>query len=163
MPFSRSTLSVWLKESTVRATANGGDVVLREVALRGRLRVRASDGIGRSGSDGLLAVMPHTDEGGAAMFADAVRRRIGQRPISVRGVEVHVTLSAGVAVMRPGEELDVDGLMARAVEALSSARQAGGDRIALDRLHGLARLEPRDGREVEVPGLPDERIADQEA
>ncbi len=50
--------------------------------------------------------------------------------------------------MRPGEDLDLDGLLARAEEALTSARSAGGDRIALDRLHGLARLEERrDGRD----------------
>lgn len=120
----------------------GGDTVLREIALRARLRVRAADALGRSGSDGLLAILPHTDEGGAASFADVLRRRIGQRPVLVRDVEVAVTLSVGVAVMRPGEDLDFDGLMVRAEEALASARSAGGDRIALDRMHGLARLTP---------------------
>jgi len=122
----------------------GGDAVLREIALRARLRVRAADALGRSGSDGLLAILPHTDEGGAATFADVLRRRIGQRPVLVRDIEVAVTLSVGVAVMRPGEDLDFDGLMIRAEEALASARSAGGDRIALDRMHGLARLTPPD-------------------
>ncbi|MFN2419473.1 MAG: GGDEF domain-containing protein [Candidatus Limnocylindria bacterium] len=119
----------------------GGDTVLREIALRVRLRVRAADALGRSGSDGLLSILPHTDEGGAATFAETLRRRIGQRPISVGDVEITVTLSVGVAVMRPGEDLDLDGLVTRAEEALASARSAGGDRIALDRLHGLARLD----------------------
>ena len=122
---------------------DAGDMVLREVALRARLRVRASDAIGRSGSDGLLAILPHTDEGGAATFADALRRRIGQRAIALDGVEVGVTLSVGVAVMRGGDDLEADALLARAEEALESARVAGGDRIALDRLHGLARLETK--------------------
>ncbi|MDQ4034511.1 MAG: GGDEF domain-containing protein [Chloroflexota bacterium] len=123
---------------------DAGDMVLREVALRARLRVRASDAIGRSGSDGLLAILPHTDEGGAAIFADALRRRIGERAIALDGVEVRATLSGGVAVMRSGDDLDADSLLARAEEALESARVAGGDRIALDRLHGLARLEPKE-------------------
>jgi hypothetical protein len=48
-----------------------------------------------------------------------------------------------VAVIRPGEDLDRDGLLARAEEALSSARGAGGNAVALDRLHGLARLGER--------------------
>jgi diguanylate cyclase (GGDEF)-like protein len=121
----------------------GGDGVLREVALRMRLRVREADAIGRCGSDGFLAALPHTDEAGAATFADAMRRRLAQRPIHVGGDEVSVTVSIGVATMRPGEDLDVDGLLARVEEALDSARSAGGDRIALDRAHGLARLEPR--------------------
>jgi diguanylate cyclase (GGDEF)-like protein len=119
----------------------GGDAVLREVALRVRLRVRAADAIGRSGSDGLLAVLPHTDEGGAATFAEVLRRRIGRRPVSVGTVEVAATLSVGVAVMRPGEDLDFDGLMARVEEALTNARDAGGDQIALDRPAGEPRLE----------------------
>jgi diguanylate cyclase (GGDEF)-like protein len=128
---------------------SGGDEALREVALRVRLRVRAADALGRSGSDAFLAVLPHTDEGGAARFADALRRRIAQRPVSAGDTPASVTVSVGVAVMRAGEDLDLDGLLARADEALASARAAGGDRIALDRLHGLARIE--------APRAPDAR------
>ncbi len=124
---------------------SGGDAVLREVALRFRLRIRQADALGRSGSDGFIAVLPHTDEAGAATFAAALRRRLSARSLVLSEVEVEVpvTVSVGVTTMRPGEELDVDGLLARGQEALDSARSAGGDRIALDRLHGLARLEER--------------------
>lgn len=120
-----------------------GDAVLREVALRIRLRVREADELGRVGSDAFLAVLPHTEESGAATFADALQHRLGLRPITVGEVQLTPTASVGVAVMRPGDDLDVDGLLARADEALASARRAGGSRIALDRLHGLARLEDR--------------------
>jgi len=119
----------------------GGDSVLREVALRMRLRVREADALGRAGSDGFLAALPHTDEAGAATFADALRHRIALRPVAIGSEAVAVTISIGVATMRPGEDLDLDGLLARVQEALDSARAAGGNRIALDRLHGLARLE----------------------
>ena len=120
-----------------------GDGVLREVALRIRLRVREADELGRVGSDSFLAVLPHTEESGAATFADALQHRLGLRSIAVGDAQLTPTASVGVAVMRPGDELDVDGLLARADEALASARRAGGNRIALDRLHGLARLEDR--------------------
>ena len=118
-----------------------GDTVLREVALRMRLRVREADELGRIGSDAFLAVLPHTEEGGAATFADAIQHRLALRPIGIGDLELRVTASVGVAVMRSGESLDVDGLLSRAQEALASAKRAGGNRIALDRLHGLARLE----------------------
>ncbi len=108
-----------------------------------RLRVREADALGRSGSDGFLATLPHTDGAGAATFADALRIRVGLRPIRVGDSELKVTVSIGVATMRPGEDLDLDGLLARVQEALDSAQSAGGNRIALDRLHGLARLEDR--------------------
>jgi diguanylate cyclase (GGDEF)-like protein len=133
-----------------------GDAVLREVALRHRLRVRGADALGRIAGDAFLAILPHTDEGGAATFADALRRRLAQRPIGTEAGALAVTVSVGVAVMRPGEELDSDGLLTRAEEALASARAAGGDRIALDRLHGLARLEER-----RPPGAPDASVEEE--
>ncbi|HET9417147.1 MAG TPA: sensor domain-containing diguanylate cyclase [Candidatus Limnocylindria bacterium] len=122
-----------------------GDTVLRETALHIRLRVRQADELGRVGSDSFLAVLPHTEESGAATFADALQHRLGLRPITVSDRQITPTASVGVAVIRPGDELDVDALLARADEALASAKRAGGNRIALDRLHGLARLEDRHG------------------
>jgi len=120
---------------------SGGDAVLREVALRFRLRVREADAIGRAGSDAFIAVMPHTDAAGAATFADALRHRLGSKSMTVGDAQVPVTVSIGVTTMEPGEDLELDALLAQAQEALDSARSAGGDRIALDRKHGLARLE----------------------
>ena len=129
-----------------------GDAVLREVALRFRLRVREADALGRFGSDGFIATLPHTDEAGAATFADALRHRLAIRPVALGDVAVPITVSIGVATMRPAEELDADGLVARVSEALDSARSAGGDRIALDRLHGLVRLEdPHDRPDADRP------------
>ncbi len=125
-----------------------GDAVLREVALRLRLRVREADAIGRTGDDAFLAILPHTDERGAAVFADTVRQRIGHREILTDAGALNPTVSIGVAIVRPGTDLDDEDVLANAIEALGSARAAGGDRIAFDRAHGLARLEegrpPRD-------------------
>jgi diguanylate cyclase (GGDEF)-like protein len=120
-----------------------GDAILKELALRLRLRVRQADALGRAGSDSFLAVLPHTDEAGAASFAAALQRRVGLRPIAAGVEQVTVSVSVGVAVIRSGEELDLDGVLARVEEALASAKRAGGNRIALDRLHGLARLDDR--------------------
>ena len=108
-----------------------GDAILREVALRVRLRVRAADSLGRSSSDGFLALLPHTDEPGAAAFADALRRRVAQRPVRIGDTDVTVTISAGVAIIEAGDELDRDTLMACAEEALEGARRSGGNRIMM--------------------------------
>lgn len=117
------------------------DDVLREIALRMRVRVREADALGRAGSGSFLALLPHTEAEGAATFADALRRRIADRPIQTGAVPLSVTVSIGVAIMHPGDDLDADALLARVTEALASAQRAGGDRIALDRMHGLARLD----------------------
>lgn len=120
-----------------------GDAVLREVALRLRLRVREADAIGRAGGDGFLAILPHTDERGAAVFADTLRQRIGHREILTDSGALEVSVSIGVAIVRSGSDLSDEDVLANAVEALTSARAAGGDRIAFDRAHGLARIEER--------------------
>lgn len=120
-----------------------GDEVLREVALRLRLRMRSADALGRVGGDSFLALLPHTDETGAATFADAVRGRLLSRPIGTSAGEVVVSVSIGVAFMQAGMGLTDEELLAAADEALASARAAGGNRIAFDRMHGLIRLEER--------------------
>ncbi|HEX6655893.1 MAG TPA: GGDEF domain-containing protein [Candidatus Limnocylindria bacterium] len=139
--------------------ANGftiGDAVLRELALRLRLRMRAADALGRVGGDSFMAILPHTDERGAAVFADALRRRLITRPIDTDAGEMTISISIGVAFMRPGMELSADELLAAADEALESAQAAGGNRIGFDRRHGLVRLEerrPEAGRtREEAPG-----------
>lgn len=125
-----------------------GDTILREVALRLRLRIREADALGRIGGDAFLAILPHTDEGGAATFAQALLDRLVERPFATDRGEIAVSLSIGIALMRAGMTLSGEELLAAAEEALASAKAAGGNRIAFDRLHGLARL---DERRHEVP------------
>jgi diguanylate cyclase (GGDEF)-like protein len=120
-----------------------GDAVLRELALRMRVRIREADAIGRVAGDSFLAILPHTDEKGATVFAEAIRDRATARPVSTGRGEVSVTVSIGVTTMRSRQELTADTLLARADEAVASARAGGGNFIAYDRLHGLARLEER--------------------
>ena len=77
------------------------------------------------------------------VFSDAVRSRLVARPIMTAAGEMTVAISIGVAFMRPGMELSPDELLAAADEALASARAAGGNRIAFDRMHGLMRIDER--------------------
>jgi diguanylate cyclase (GGDEF)-like protein len=143
-----------------RERGNGvGDAVLRELALRLRLRVREADAIGRTDGDSFLAILPHTDERGATVFADAVRSRLTARPVETDQGPVSMTVSIGITIVRPGDEISDDEVLGRAEEALASARAAGGNRIAFDRSHGLARLDerrsPAGGETVENPPQTD--------
>jgi PleD family two-component response regulator len=72
-----------------------------------------------------------------------LERVLGRHLVTDHG-EVAATLSIGIALMRPGMTMDGDEVLAAVEEALASARAPGGNRIAFDRLHGLARLEERD-------------------
>ena len=132
-----------------------GDAVLREVALRLRLRIREADALGRVGGDAFLAILPHTDEGGAATFAKALLDQLVERPFATDRGEMTISLSLGIALMRPGMTLSGEELLAAAEEALASAKAAGGNRIAFDRLHGLARLDERRAvQQVQDEGEP---------
>jgi diguanylate cyclase (GGDEF)-like protein len=118
-----------------------GDAILREVALRLRVRMREADLVGRIGADAYLAILPHTDELGAATFARAVLDRLVEHRIVTDRGEIGIGASVGIALMRPRMTLSGEQLLAAAEEALASARAAGGNRIAFDQLHGLARLD----------------------
>ena len=120
-----------------------GDEILRELGLRLRLRMREADGLGRVASDTFLAILPHTDERGVTVFANALRTRLIERPVETRLGPLWITVSIGITVHRPGTDVREDELLGRAEEALASARAAGGNRIAFDREHGLARLEEK--------------------
>ena len=120
-----------------------GDAVLRELALRLRLRMRAADALGRAGGDSFLAILPHTDERGATVFAEALMRRLSTRPVTSAAGDITVQVSIGVAFVRPGMTMSDEELLVAVDEALASAKAAGGNRIAFDRLHGLARLDER--------------------
>ena len=121
---------------------DAGDAVLREVALRLRLRTRQADALGRIGGDAFLAILPHTDQDGAMAFAEGLRRRIAHAPLPTPAGELAVRASIGVAVMRHGDALDPDLLLARGDTALAAARRAGGDVVALDPALQLRRGEP---------------------
>ncbi len=130
-----------------------GDALLREIALRMRVRVREADALGRVGSDTFLALMPHTDGAGARTFADALRRRIAERPVQFgMTAPMTFTVSVGVSIMRPGDEIEPDDLMARLVDALATARQAGGDRVALGGADGIVRLADARRATASEPG-----------
>jgi diguanylate cyclase (GGDEF)-like protein len=135
-----------------------GDAILREVALRLRLRMREADALGRIGGDLFLAILPHTDESGAASFAHALLDRLIAGRFPTERGEMAVSVSIGIALMRPGMTLTDEELLTAAEEALASAKAAGGNRIAFDRLHGLARLDERRRR---VQSAPDEPAADE--
>ena len=128
-----------------------GDAVLGEIALRLRLRVRTADALGRLVGDRFLAILPHTDEAGATTFADALRHRLAGGTLALGGTELRLTVSAGVAVVRPGDEIDVDTLLGRAEEALARATRSGGDRVVLERQHRPSPIDRRPG----APSAPD--------
>ena len=73
-----------------------GDQVLIHVANILRASVRKEDVVGRWGGEEFLAVLPHTDAGGAAELAKRLCDDVGRSPFQAPGgVSVTVTVSVG--------------------------------------------------------------------
>jgi two-component system cell cycle response regulator len=106
-----------------------GDVVLREIALRLRERIRREDVVGRWGGEEFVVGLPETTPDGAAAVAESLRAGIADAPIAAGGGELGVTVSIGVAAWT-GEELG--DLVDRADRALYAAKVAGRDRVIVE-------------------------------
>jgi diguanylate cyclase (GGDEF)-like protein len=114
-----------------------GDDVLRTVASCLTEAVRGRDDlVSRYGGEEFAIVLPQTDEIGAAVVAERIRRLVKSTEIPHAGLpassgESFLTVSLGVASVQPAiEQVRVDHLIARADQALYRAKATGRDRVA---------------------------------
>lgn len=107
-----------------------GDDVLRDVAGRMQAAVRNFDTVGRYGGEEFLIIMDNADRETALEIIERVRQRVGNEPIRTRSDTIHITLSAGISVMRPDD--NTDSLIHRADRALYVAKHAGRNQVVLE-------------------------------
>jgi diguanylate cyclase (GGDEF)-like protein len=119
----------WFKRVNDAYGHPAGDEVLRTFAISIFANIRQVDKFGRYGGEEFLLVLPDTAEDVAARILDRLRRIIGDLDWSAFSQSMQVTISVGVAQLRPDET--ADGLLARADRALYKAKAEGRDRIAI--------------------------------
>jgi diguanylate cyclase (GGDEF)-like protein len=107
-----------------------GDEVLRMIGRTGREHMRATDLLGRIGGEEFALLMPNTGAEGAAHFAERLRDAVSLEEALVEGTILRITISLGLAEMRPDESFD--SLYVRADAALYAAKEAGRNRVAID-------------------------------
>lgn len=108
-----------------------GDKVLCEVAKILRRGARDVDLPVRYGGEELAVIVPGADIDGAVRVAERIRERVASLAMPVRGEldgPVRITLSIGVAQLRPGAP-DAASLVAAADGALYRAKRAGKNRV----------------------------------
>lgn len=108
-----------------------GDQVLAEVARRIRTSTRLPDIVARYGGEEFVLLLPGTDDSGAVVTAERIRRRLSRLPIVAGGqdaLRISVTCSVGVAAY-PVHGSSVDELLRRADAALYTAKSQGRDRV----------------------------------
>ena len=106
-----------------------GDQILKETATRLLTNMRAVDVVSRYGGEEFMIAMPETTEEEAFQAADRVRAFIAGTPIFVDGQALSVSLSAGVAQARKGEQLRE--VFRRADAALYRSKREGRNRVTL--------------------------------
>ena len=105
-----------------------GDEVLRTFAITVFANIRPVDRFGRYGGEEFLLVLPDASQDGACRMLDRLRAIIADLDWSAFAPSMRVTISAGVATLRPDESPDT--FLARADSALYAAKARGRDRIA---------------------------------
>jgi len=108
---------------------DAGDQLLIEIAERLRGVVRPQDTVARFGGDEFTVMCEEVpDDTFVVDLADRVQAIFAQ-PFALRGNDVTVTASVGVAVGLPGS--DADDLVANADAAMYRAKERGGNRYEL--------------------------------
>ncbi|MEP6838761.1 MAG: GGDEF domain-containing protein [Bradyrhizobium sp.] len=104
-----------------------GDEVLRTFAITMYANLRNSDRFGRYGGEEFLLVLPDLDAEAAVRALDRLRAIISELDWSAFSPSMKVTISAGVATLKPNETPDT--FLARADSALYAAKARGRNRI----------------------------------
>jgi diguanylate cyclase (GGDEF)-like protein/PAS domain S-box-containing protein len=106
-----------------------GDGVLQELCKRIKVRLRRTDVFCRLGGEEFMVLCPNTDGEQAYSLAMELWQSLRSAPMDPVGI---VTASFGVASWRVNE--GIDGLLLRADSAVYVAKQAGRDRVEVERL-----------------------------
>jgi diguanylate cyclase (GGDEF)-like protein len=108
-----------------------GDEMLRVLAKRLLLRLRASDVGGRYGGDEFMVILSHVDDDGGLIFAERWRAEVEETRVELGdGESIHATLSIGVANYAPAFA-DWGKLVAAADDALYRAKGSGRNQVAV--------------------------------
>lgn len=106
-----------------------GDQVLRGLATAIRNTTRVLDSAYRYGGEEFVALLPETEMKDAVVVAERLRSAFAEmvfRP--EEGVEVNVTVSIGVALLKPGE--NAEAFIRRADSFCYKAKHLGKNRVA---------------------------------
>ena len=109
-----------------------GDHVLQAVGEVLATSVRASDAACRFGGEEFALVLTETSGRSALVLAERVRERIAALPFQVRGQEISVTASLGIASsddFAKHAEVEVAALVSLADAALYRAKKDGRNRV----------------------------------
>jgi diguanylate cyclase (GGDEF)-like protein len=107
-----------------------GDMVLRFLSDTVRRTLRESDFAGRYGGEEFAIALPHTPVDGARIVAERLRGLCAASPVPAGGARLTVTVSIGVAALKPGMRT-VEDLVSVADGALYEAKRTGRNKVVV--------------------------------
>jgi len=121
------------KDVNDRYGHRAGDQILKDFVGRmaGSIRIDV-DWIARYGGEEFLIVLPETDLASAYIVAERLRRLVCETPFRLRGREIGISSSFGVASYQPARQpgkVSFDGLMEQADRFLYQAKREGRNAV----------------------------------
>jgi len=108
-----------------------GDQALRWVASTLQNELRSMDFLCRYGGEEFCAILPETNQPGAARAAERIRAALERQPFAVEGLSLSLTISVGGASWTPADKQEIPDLLARADRALLDAKRAGRNQVQI--------------------------------
>ena len=100
-----------------------GDEVLHDFAQQAQTVLRNGDVLARWGGEEFLLLLPDTEQNAAMLALERVQKSFVDMPLKTADTTLHVTFSAGLAIVSPGET--VAEAIKRADKAMYRAKGAG--------------------------------------
>jgi diguanylate cyclase (GGDEF)-like protein len=104
-----------------------GDAALRHTVQVCREALRESDYVGRLGGEEFCVALPEATCNDGVEVGERIRRRVAEHPAAAAGSLIGLTLSIGVAGIRP-DDATVSAVIERADQAMYEAKRAGRNR-----------------------------------
>lgn len=105
-----------------------GDHAIKEFALTCIDALRQYDVLGRFGGEEFVLILPDSDQTGATVVAERIRRALEAKTVASEGFEFQMTASFGTATLIE-DDLSLQGLIDRADQALYAAKAGGRNRV----------------------------------
>jgi diguanylate cyclase (GGDEF)-like protein len=113
-----------------------GDTVLRRAADLLRANLRGDSVLTRYGGEEFVVLLPVAGLDEARAVAERLRKAFETDRCEFEGAQIAITISAGLALLTPGEPLEA--ALSRADAALYRAKNGGRNRVAVTPLQDVA-------------------------
>ncbi len=104
-----------------------GDYILKQISDLFVETLRKQDHVCRWGGEEFLIVLPDTGLMGAKETAEKIRKLIEQRPFNFKDITTHITITFGVTLYDPLQDVDVS--IKKADELLYIGKKKGRNRV----------------------------------